>query len=32
MTYGCVADSKHMQDFDGAARSHLAELVRGYSL
>ena len=30
MTYGCVAHSNHMQHFDGAAISHLAELVRGY--
>ena len=29
MTYGCVAHSNHMQNFDGAAISHLAELVRG---
>ena len=29
MTYGCVADSNHMQSLDGAATSHSAELVRG---
>jgi hypothetical protein len=30
MTYGCVSDAHHMHNFDGAAISHLAELVRGY--
>jgi hypothetical protein len=30
MAYGYVAHANHMQNFDGAAISHLAELVRGY--
>jgi hypothetical protein len=29
MTYGCAALWRHMRDLDGAAVSHLAELVRG---
>jgi hypothetical protein len=29
MTYGCVAIPLHAQGLDGAAVSHLAELVRG---
>jgi hypothetical protein len=29
MTYGCVAHASHVQDLEGAAVSHLAELVRG---
>jgi hypothetical protein len=29
MTCGCVANASSAQDLDGAAVSHLAELVRG---